>query len=99
MGAFILLAYHVEMALQQSHRRSFPAGLPALANHSIANVVMKGFQAQTPRLRQHILARGRLFRRSSRNLGERIKVFPDFFRFEIDEDGHEWRLAPALERV
>jgi hypothetical protein len=74
--AFVLLADHVEMALQQSFGRALAALVRRFADHNVAGLVLNHLETQAGGLIQDILARSSLLGRGARDRGERVKVLP-----------------------
>jgi len=82
-GAFVLLADHVQVALDGGRDSAFASAVRGLADDRIAGRVLHGFQAQAGGQRQHIIAGGGLLFRGARNGRQGGKVLPDGLWFEM----------------
>ena len=85
--AFVLLAHHVEVSLQQSRGRLLASRTRRLAHHHVAGGILRRFQPQLLGLLQHIAPRGSFLGRSPRRRRQHGKMFPKFFRFQIYQYG------------
>src|ERR1035437_4106413 len=81
--ALVLLANHVEVALQQGLHRALATSVRRLPDNNVAGLVLNDLETQAGRLRQHILACGSLLGRAARYRRERVKVFPNWFGFQL----------------
>ena len=92
-GAFVFLADHVQVALQDGRHSAFAAGTGGLADHDVANRVRGRLQAQAGGLSQYITARQRLFFGGARDRRESLEVPPQGLGLQILQYGfHDDRL-------
>jgi hypothetical protein len=82
-GPFVLLADHVQVALDGGRNGGFASGARGLADDDVAGGVLEGFQTQAAGLSQHVIAgRGFLFR-SAGDGRKGSEVLPDGLGFEM----------------
>ncbi len=75
--SLVLLADHVEVALQEGHRRFLASLVRRFANHKIADMVLRTFQSEFGGHTADKLPRGGLFCRAARNGRYFVKVLPN----------------------
>ena len=86
-GPFVLLADHVQVALEDGRDRPLAPGPSGLADDDIAHAVLGRFQSQSGGQRQHVVARRSLLFRGPWDGRQGREVPPQRRRFQVDQSG------------